>query len=297
MKTVCYYHKADLDGICSGAIVKKFIPDCEMIGVDYGDNMIPPKGTELVFYVDISPNPEDWYHIGSKGVKRKIIYIDHHKKAIKIALNCFVDIRNCSTDKAACQLVWEYFTNESLPESVRWIAKYDIWNFDEEKEDILDFQYGLKAQPDYKKLTSMLWNSLLNDIGSAAIGFQGKIIRKYLELNTTLDEELTLFIPEPMTPGYRFAVVLNQYPKYHVQEKAKEFYKDQKEYDGIAYIQMNKNGFYISLRRLNESDDIDVSEVARLFGGGGHPAAAGFKIRLDKLKKEDEGFYIVKENS
>ena len=33
----CFYHSADLDGQCSGAIVKLARPDCELVGIDYGD--------------------------------------------------------------------------------------------------------------------------------------------------------------------------------------------------------------------------------------------------------------------
>ena len=32
----CFFHSADLDGHCSGAIVKHKYPDCEMIGINYG---------------------------------------------------------------------------------------------------------------------------------------------------------------------------------------------------------------------------------------------------------------------
>lgn len=33
----CFYHSGDFDGICSGAIIKYKYPDCEMFGIDYGD--------------------------------------------------------------------------------------------------------------------------------------------------------------------------------------------------------------------------------------------------------------------
>jgi hypothetical protein len=34
---ICFYHSADLDGHCSGAIIKKVHPECELIGINYGD--------------------------------------------------------------------------------------------------------------------------------------------------------------------------------------------------------------------------------------------------------------------
>ena len=36
MNPICFYHSADLDGVCSGAIVKHFVPDVELVGYDYG---------------------------------------------------------------------------------------------------------------------------------------------------------------------------------------------------------------------------------------------------------------------
>lgn len=32
-----FYHSADLDGFCSGAIIKYSFPECELIPINYGD--------------------------------------------------------------------------------------------------------------------------------------------------------------------------------------------------------------------------------------------------------------------
>lgn len=37
MQALCIYHKADLDGVCSAAIVKHFVPDVELYGMEYGE--------------------------------------------------------------------------------------------------------------------------------------------------------------------------------------------------------------------------------------------------------------------
>ena len=37
MTPICFYHKDDLDGVCSAAIVKHFVPDCELFGIDPDD--------------------------------------------------------------------------------------------------------------------------------------------------------------------------------------------------------------------------------------------------------------------
>ena len=52
----CFYHSSDLDGHCSGAIVKARFPECEMIGINYGQPF--PWGDieegEIVYMVDSS---------------------------------------------------------------------------------------------------------------------------------------------------------------------------------------------------------------------------------------------------
>jgi hypothetical protein len=35
---LCFYHSADFDGICSGAIVKQKHPDCYVYGINYGED-------------------------------------------------------------------------------------------------------------------------------------------------------------------------------------------------------------------------------------------------------------------
>jgi hypothetical protein len=49
-----FYHSADLDGHCSGAIIKQKYPDCEMIGINYGETIDYSRieTGETVFMVD-----------------------------------------------------------------------------------------------------------------------------------------------------------------------------------------------------------------------------------------------------
>ena len=70
----CFYHSADLDGHCSAAIVKAVCPECELIGINYGDAfpwdlfveaeerksgsiILPAKEPETVYMVDFCLQP------------------------------------------------------------------------------------------------------------------------------------------------------------------------------------------------------------------------------------------------
>ena len=64
MNPICFYHKSDLDGVCSAAIVKRFVPDCELYGVDYGEEfpweLAAYKATHAREVSDDPARPNKW---------------------------------------------------------------------------------------------------------------------------------------------------------------------------------------------------------------------------------------------
>jgi len=61
MSMKCFYHGSDLDGYCSGAIVKYRYPECEMQPIDYGAQFPMDKIElgETVYMVDFALQPFD----------------------------------------------------------------------------------------------------------------------------------------------------------------------------------------------------------------------------------------------
>ena len=176
MKPICFYHKADLDGVCSAAIVQHFVPDVELYGIDYGeafpwDRAVPemkelcdvdqPLGAnpELhnlrrVYMVDFSLPVE---YMKSLAACSGLVWIDHHQTAISAyeatGPNPFIPgLRR--PDLAACELCWNWFgiiqvpdnLQSPVPEAVRLLGIYDSWRKDDpEWQKALDFQYGMRA--------------------------------------------------------------------------------------------------------------------------------------------------------
>lgn len=176
MNPICFYHKSDLDGVCSAAIVKHFVPDCELYGIDYGDEFPwgkaregetdwvivggeeqhpPVKEKRTVYVVDFSLPTEDMKRLAAVS---NLIWIDHHKTA--------VDAYNASgglgspheavlvVGLAACELCWHHLNGSTipwvpstLPEAVRLLGAYDPWRKDdpEWESKILPFQYGMRG--------------------------------------------------------------------------------------------------------------------------------------------------------
>lgn len=143
MKPICFYHRADLDGVCSGAIVKHFVPDCELYGIDYGDifpweKVKPPlvpadqmpepwasSGTNeeheswgrttwpkrTVYMVDVSLPAEDMKRLAEVS---NLIWIDHHATIINQMAGFEIDGYQV-VGAAGCELCWLWFALGQKP--------------------------------------------------------------------------------------------------------------------------------------------------------------------------------------
>ena len=146
----CFYHSADLDGHCSGALVKAFNINCELIGINYDDEF--PWETigigETVWMVDFGLQPfSDMLRLQKMC---GLIWIDHHKsaleeyaKALSIGNEPIAGLRRDGI--GACQLVYEFLTNkQKIPTYIKLLAEYDVWNHLDPRT--LAFQYGMRFQ-------------------------------------------------------------------------------------------------------------------------------------------------------
>lgn len=173
----CFFYLRDLDGHCSGAIVKYKHPECEMIGIDYGKgdkedfpwDSIQPG--ETVYMVDFCLQPfEDMLKLSDKC--NQLILIDHHKTTIleyekyNLKLEMAVNFQSYFDERyAACELTWKYlFPNEPMPRAVRLLGRYEaefLNNMPSSDLDILPFQYGMRAIKDTNPNNIDLWGHFL----------------------------------------------------------------------------------------------------------------------------------------
>lgn len=80
----CIYHEADLDGVMSAAIVKKYFKgDIDLLPYNYGKGIPDVNKYDKVFVVDVSFGNrtrflfDEWKENGID-----VVWIDHHKTAI-----------------------------------------------------------------------------------------------------------------------------------------------------------------------------------------------------------------------
>ena len=293
---VCIYHNKDLDGFTSGAIVKKWHSinqddELIMIGYDYNQPIpydIIPKGERLIM-VDVSlPMPEMLKLSEHVGSFEDFVWIDHHASAIS-------DYESFMTDReehkefltavlvqgiAACEITWKYlFGEEPLPMAVLLLGEYDTWrNTDATRWDkfIMPFQFGMRSicnSPEsfpislIDRRTDKSHNeSSIKDI--IVMGFH--ILNYRNKLNEGICSRASF---EHDINGYR-AICLNasDYNSSTFDSVYNEEIHD-------IMVPFQYDGEYWSFSIYTTKNEIDCSKLAKIYGGGGHKMAAGFKVK------------------
>jgi len=285
MSIKVFYHGQDLDGWASGAIVKHKFPEAEMFPINYGDkfpfNEIGVN--DIVYMVDFSLPALDMQEINGR-CDLNLIWIDHHIGAIRDyeqnGLFTLLGLRESRV--AACELTWKYFyTNKEAPIFIKLLSCYDIWSHNDKEFDwasIEAFQYGFKAQARNPKEDMEFWENWFTTAAMntkdqlslvKSVSADGKLIQSYIEdrFETTLKDRSFKIDWE----GCK-CLVINSDPYIA------NFMTRSKEFEGcdIAINYANRKGesWEVSLRTLR--DEIDLSVLAKEYGGGGHRASAGF---------------------
>src|SRR4051812_25171656 len=115
MKTTVIYHRADFDGIFCREIARKFLPEAEMIGWDYGDTKVTFPEDGMVYVLDLSPECFESVPFAVPHLDRRLIWIDHHKSAIEKWSPAIPGYRVDGV--AACRLAWQWFVHQSGPKT------------------------------------------------------------------------------------------------------------------------------------------------------------------------------------
>lgn len=271
IKTIIFYHD-DMDGIASASVVLnkyKHKQNVECIKVNYNQEIdLEIVKNNIVYVLDFSFNETQMNYI--KDNSNDLIWIDHHKTAQEKLSNMWNDInikgiRDIS--KAACELTWNYIypDKKTLPDAIKYIADRDTWTF----------KFGNDTKAFHERIT-MIYKKPGIDLCYATKGiFNEHIKHGYLLLDKKQDQ-----IKSNFEKGFDFIFK----KKYNgrlinavnsTSELGEYCYKE-KGYDLVLMFQIIENKIVFSLR----SNHLDVSELAKKYGGGGHKLASGFSLDL-----------------
>ncbi len=264
-KTAVLYHN-DADGFASALAAWLVYGDnANYIPVRYGEPVPPlPTGTLELFILDFSYKRETCEYLASRFMLQ---VIDHHKTAREELAGAPYALFDMN--RAGCELAWAYFhPDKPLPDLLAYVADRDLWKWE------LPNSEEINAWVAILPLNFARWAEVLRDgigeremtMGSALLASQEIQLKSLAKKARRVD----LF-------GKRAVVVNssvlhselgNHLATLHPQSELVAIYNDMP--DGTRKY---------SLR--THRPDVDVSIMARWFGGGGHQRAAGFTLPPD----------------
>lgn len=300
MKNIVIYHNADFDGLFCYAIAKNFLPPGAVyIGWNHGDEPIPYNKEDRFFILDLNPDcligaPEHSLHM------QNVVWIDHHKTAIEKWSPSIPGYRIDGV--SACRLSWQWFwadkhgqfngyvPQEILPKlewyhermvieplAVRLAGEYDIWDKRDPRAEL--FQFGLKSVDldgyCYIAGLSNWWLELLSESqeGVNELLKNAKFIQCYR--NAEYKEVITSQGFDVIFEELSFLACCSHEADIRSQlfEAAIEPH-----HDGLLGFTFTGTKWRVSLYGVPGKPDIDLSVIARKYGGGGHKQACGFMI-------------------
>lgn len=287
---ICFHHN-DLDGRCAAAIVNKWFRarkslegdqrgDIVFAELDYKDRIPVEKilADEEIAIVDFSFKPEVMVPILRRN--QRVIWIDHHKTAAAYDYGRELAGIRDFTDKgkSGCELTWEFFfPAQAVPRAVTLIGDRDAWRW-EHGRATAEFNQGCRLYD--LKPESRNWDSLL----IATEAMPDRVVDICREGHVCLIFRDSFCADYAKSYGFEtefaghqaFALAIYMFGSEAFGERFKRYPLCLSfAYDGCKWTV----GLY--------SETIDVGEIARQHGGGGHKGAAGFTCDHLPFKRKD----------
>ena len=261
---VVIYHGNCSDGFgAAWAAWKKFGDSAQYFAVKH--NSSPPDGLvgKEVYLVDFVYSEKETEKIIKEN--KTVTAIDHHisvEETVKMTKNYVYDINH-----SGAVLSWKYFhPDKPTPKILEYVEDTDLWKFElsSSKEififlDLFDFDFKL-----WDELAEKLENESSRkeciEKGALLLKYEFKLIERLVTNNIEAVEfegYKTLAVNSPIWQSQIGHILSKKMPPI-----------------GIIWYQ-NEREVKVSLR---SDGTVDVSELAKKYGGGGHKAASGFTI-------------------
>jgi oligoribonuclease NrnB/cAMP/cGMP phosphodiesterase (DHH superfamily) len=276
------YHNRDLDGFCSGAIIRLKYPEARMIGYDYGQDLeIESLKDKDIIMADVSMPMEDMLKISA--IAKSFLWIDHHKSAIE-DFKAIQDIHNIESvleiGTAACELTWRtLFSSRNTPNTVKILGDYDVWRNEDQhiwNTRTLPFQYGMRLRCNSLDSFPMHMLDFFQFGSEQKLLESGRTILAYQkQTNETLIKRAGFEVY--FLDKYK-AVCVNA---CGVNSTVFDSNYDEEKHD--VMIPFFYDGESYNLSFYTTKDSVDCSQIAKMFGGGGHERASGCKMSKEQF--------------
>jgi len=299
MKVKLFSH-SDKDGVGCGVLAKQAFTNVDIEYCDY-DNInekvenfyigSSKNNYDMVFITDISVNEEvatiiEYYK--DKTYYPETILLDHHKTAEFLNKYNWCNVLENTNGEKTCgtSLFYYYLMEKGFLQNSRawkWDRCSNLYSF---VESVRKYDTYLWKTV-YNEIEPKMWNDLLYIMGRDnfiekimdIVGFQHefdftefdlKLLEyKQREIDSYIDAKDKDIIVADIQ-GYQAGVV---FAERYVSELGNKLSELHPELDFITMINPSHSVSYRTVKK-----DVDLSAIAKVFGGGGHMAASGSPI-------------------
>ncbi len=271
-KTICIYHKGCIDGFGAAWVVWNKLNDVEFHPGIYQSPPPDVEGKDVIL-VDFSYKRQVMDEIIVNA--NSVLIIDHHKTAETDLMGIFDHPKVdgiFDMEKSGAVLAWEWFyPGDIIVTALLHIQDRDLWRFDRSHtKEVCAALYSYEQDFD-------VWTDVIYDM--AELVSQGKALVRQQE--RSVKSLIGSCAKEISFQGHN--VLAANIPYMFASDAGNEMAKDRA--FSITFYYGKDDCCTYSLR--SDENGLDVSEIAFMFGGGGHKHAAGFKLNPGELLEID----------
>ncbi|HMZ57121.1 MAG TPA: phosphohydrolase [Accumulibacter sp.] len=259
--TVCIYHGNCADGFGAAWVVRKAIGEIEFHPGTYGQPPPDVTGKDVVM-VDFSYKRAVLLEMAAKA--NSILLLDHHKTAAEELFDLPENVMvNFDMSRSGAMLAWDYFfPGQEPPPLLLHIEDRDLWRFE------LPYTRQIQANVFSYPYDFVVWDRLMATPPESLVAEGLAIERKHFK---DIEELLRVTTREMVIGGH--IVPVANLPYTLVSDAAHELAKG-RPFAGCYWD--TPGGRVFGLRSTDEG--VDVSAVAKQYGGGGHRNSSGFSV-------------------
>lgn len=275
---ICIYHYPCADGFAAAWCVRHALGE-ENVEFHAGQHGCPPPDVagKRVVIVDFSYPADVLRKMGEEA--QSILVLDHHKTAQadlaefdKVPANTAPSWLPSEgihvlfdMDRSGAGIAWDYFSGGPRPALIDHVEDRDLWRFSlagtrEIQTAVFSYPYDFSV-----------WDKLILDHNTMTLFEEGVTLhRKHMK---DVNELVNQSVRRASIAGYDVPVV--NLPYTMASDGCHMLCQGEGEPFAVSYFDAH-DGRRFSLR--SAEDGVDVSEIAKQYGGGGHKHAAGFTM-------------------
>lgn len=262
---VVLYHSNCVDGFSAAWVARKKLRNkADYIPAIHQTPLSRTFRNKTIYFLDFAYEKELMEEI--KAAKNRIILIDHHisaKEALVTADDFLYDLNH-----SGAVLAWKYFyPKKPIPRFLNYVEDIDLWKFKlphtEKISPFMDMQEFSFEEWDklYRKFQNIKSFRKIVKLGGNLVDYKLSLIKRIARR-----ADLVLFDKRKI-----MAVNSIIFPS-----ELGAFLCKKKSPMSLIWYE-TKEGIKVSLR---SNGKVNVAKIAEKYGGGGHEAAAGFRLGL-----------------